>query len=56
MQNVHAVSRPKCHALSNGAIVSTVSKILCTGKRIKLFTETVLAFNLYFQYNMTQVT
>ncbi len=42
-------SRPKFHALSNGALVFAVSLILCTEKLIKLFTETVLAFNLHFQ-------
>jgi hypothetical protein len=30
------------HALSNGALVSAVSLILCTGKWRKLFAETVL--------------
>ncbi len=51
MQNVHVVSRPEFHVLSNGALVFPVSLILCTGKWIlKLFTETVLAFNLHFQH------
>jgi hypothetical protein len=49
MQNVHVVSRLKFHALSDGATVSPASQILCTGKWIELFTETVLAFNLHFQ-------
>jgi hypothetical protein len=43
MQNVHVVSSPKCHALSNGPLVFAVSEILCTGKWSKLFTETDLA-------------
>ncbi len=51
MQNFHVVSRSKFHVLSkNGAIVSTVSLILCTGNWIKLFIETVLAFNPHFQH------
>jgi hypothetical protein len=50
MQNVNVVSTPKFPALSNGALVSAVSLILCTGKGIKLFTETDLAFNLHFQH------
>jgi hypothetical protein len=32
MQNVHVVSKPKFHALSNGALVLVVNLILCTGK------------------------
>jgi hypothetical protein len=48
-KNVHIASRPEFHVLSNGALASAVSRILCTGKRIKLFTETVLAVNLHFQ-------
>jgi hypothetical protein len=50
MQNVQVASRPKCHVLSNGAFVCGASLILCTGKWIKLFTETVLEFNLLFQH------
>jgi hypothetical protein len=50
MQNVHVVSRPEFHALSNGALVTAVSLILCTGKWIDHFTDTVLAFNLHFQH------
>jgi hypothetical protein len=50
MQNVHVVSIPEFHALSNGALVFGVSHILCTGKWRKLFTETGLAFNLHFQH------
>ncbi len=50
MQNVHAVSTPGFHALSNGALVFAVSQILCTGKWRKLITEAVLAFNLHFQH------
>jgi hypothetical protein len=42
--------RPKCHVLSNGAIVFAVSLILCTRKLIKLFTETLLSFNYHFQH------
>ncbi len=49
MQNVHVVSRPKFYVLSNDALVLAASLILCTGKWRKLFTETVLAFNLHFQ-------
>jgi hypothetical protein len=49
MLSVHAVSSPKFHVLSNGALAFGVSLILCTGKWIKHFTETVLAFNLHFQ-------
>jgi hypothetical protein len=49
MQNVHAISR-LFHVLSNGALVFTISLIiLCTGKWIELFAETLLAFNLHFQ-------
>ncbi len=33
-----------------GAFVFAVSLTLCTGKWIKLLTETVLAFNLHFQH------
>jgi hypothetical protein len=50
MQNVHVVSRPEFHVLSNGALAFAVRLILCTGKWIKHFTETVLAFNLHFQH------
>jgi hypothetical protein len=51
MQNVHVVSRPRFHALSNGALYLVVSIILCiTGKWVKLVTETVLEFNLHFQH------
>jgi hypothetical protein len=50
MQNVHVVSTPKFDVHSNGALVFAVSLILCTGKWIKHFTETVLAFNLHFQH------
>ncbi len=50
MQNVHVVSRPEFQVLSNGAIGLGVSLVLCTGKWIELFTETLLAFNLHFQH------
>jgi hypothetical protein len=50
MQNVHVVSRPGFHALSNGALLTAVSHILCTGKWMKLFRETWLAINLHFQH------
>jgi hypothetical protein len=50
MQNGDFVSIPKFHVLSNDALVFAVSLIFCTGKWIKLFTETVLAFNLHFQH------
>jgi hypothetical protein len=50
MQYVHVVSRPKFHVLSNGAVVFDVTLILCAGKWIKLFMETVLAFNHHFQH------
>jgi hypothetical protein len=50
IQNIHVVSRLKFHVLSNCVLVFDVSLILCTGKWIKLFTETVLAFNLHFQH------
>jgi hypothetical protein len=50
MQIVQYVSRPGFHALSNGALAFAASQILCgTGKWSKLFTGSVLAFNLYFQ-------
>jgi hypothetical protein len=49
MRNIFAVSIPKCHALSNGALRFPVCLILFAGKWRKLFTETVLAFNLHFQ-------
>jgi hypothetical protein len=45
--------RPVFHALSNGALVFAVSIILCKGKWVKLFTETLLAFNLTFSAYMT---
>jgi hypothetical protein len=48
MQNVHVPSRPEFNVLSNGALVTAASLILCTGKWEKLFKETVLAFNLHF--------
>jgi hypothetical protein len=41
------VSRPVFHVLSNDSIVFGVSLLLCTGKLMKLFTRTVLAFNLH---------
>jgi hypothetical protein len=41
MQNVNVVFKPEFHVLSNGALVFTVSIILCPWKWIKLFTETV---------------
>ncbi len=50
MLNVHAVSRPTFHVLSNGGLGFGVSPILRTRKWIKLFTETLLAFNPDFQY------
>jgi hypothetical protein len=49
MRNVHCVSRPLFSALSNGALVFAVNLIICTGKCINRFKETVLAFNLNFQ-------
>jgi hypothetical protein len=48
MQNILVIFRPEFHALSNGALVTAVSLILCTGKWIQHFTETVLASNLHF--------
>ncbi len=45
MQNIHVVSRQKCHVPSNSALA-----LPCTGKWIKLFTEIVLALNLHFQH------
>jgi hypothetical protein len=57
MQNVHAISRPVSHVLSNGALAFAVSQILCTVKWRKPFTKTVSAFNLHFQHMyMTQLT
>jgi hypothetical protein len=50
MQNVYVVPRPECRVLFNGTLVFAVNMILCTGKWIKLFSETVLVFNLHFQY------
>ncbi len=50
MQNVHVVSRPEFHVLFNGALGFAVSLILCIGKWMKQFAETMLAFNLYFQH------
>jgi hypothetical protein len=50
MQNPHVVSKPKFNALSNGALVTAVSLILCTEKWIKLFTENLFAFNMHFQH------
>jgi hypothetical protein len=50
MQNVHVDPRPDFHVISNGALAFAVSQILCTGKWIKLFTGSVLAFNLHFQH------
>jgi hypothetical protein len=38
------------NVLPNGPPVSAVSLILCIGKWIKLFTETVLAYNFDFQH------
>jgi hypothetical protein len=51
MRNVHVFSLPKFPVRFNGALVFAVSLILNTGKCIKLFTETVLAFSAY----MTQL-
>jgi hypothetical protein len=51
--NVRVVSRPKFHVLSNGALVFAVSQILCTGKLIKIFPETVFAFHLHFQHMLS---
>jgi hypothetical protein len=49
MQNIYALSRPKSHALSNGALVFLVSQTLCTGKWIELFTgELVLEWTSIF--------
>jgi hypothetical protein len=50
MQNVSVVSIPKFHVISIGALGFAVNLILCTGKWMKLLTETVLAFNLHFQH------
>ncbi len=51
MQNDSADSRPKFDVISNGALVFSVPKPnILTGKWIKLFFETVLAFNLHFQH------
>jgi hypothetical protein len=50
MQNVHVVSRSKFYVRSNGALAFAVCLILCAGKCIKIFTETVPAFNLHFQH------
>jgi hypothetical protein len=50
MENAHVVSRPKAPLLSNGALAFGLTSILCTGKRIKLFAGTELAFNLQFQH------
>jgi hypothetical protein len=51
LQHGHVISVPKFHVLSNGALLSAISLILCTGKMIKLFTETVLgAFKVHFQH------
>ncbi len=41
---------PEFPVLSNGALFSALSLILCTGKCNQLFTETVLASNLHFQH------
>jgi hypothetical protein len=50
MQKVHVVSRPKFIVLFTGANFFGVSLILCTGKWIQIFTETLLAaFNVHFQ-------
>jgi hypothetical protein len=46
MQNVHVVSSPLFDVLCDGALVFALSLILCTGKWIKLFAETVLAFSV----------
>ncbi len=57
MQNFQVVSSLKFHVLSNGAFVFGTSLILCTGKWIKLFTETVLEFSLLFQrIDISQLT
>jgi hypothetical protein len=40
----------------NGALVFPACLISGTGKLVKLFIETVLVFNLYFQHNMNQST
>jgi hypothetical protein len=56
VKNVHVVSRP-FHAHSNGLIGFSVSQILCTGKWLKLFTETDLVFNPYlFSAYRTELT
>ncbi len=47
---MNVVSRLEFIVLSNSALGFAVSPILYTiGKRIKLFTETLLAFSLRFQ-------
>ncbi len=56
MQNATVVSRPGFPALSNGALVSLVSLILCTGKWRKLFTETGPAFNIGLKYRKNKCT
>ncbi len=50
IQNINAISRPNFHVISNGSLICAVSLIFCAGKLIKLFTETVLAFNMLFQH------
>jgi hypothetical protein len=45
-----AAFRPKFHVLSNGALVFGVSLILCTGKWIKVFTETLHIQPLFSAY------
>ncbi len=51
MQNAQVVSRP-FHALSNGALVFAANLIhimySSTGKWVILFSENVIALNLYF--------
>jgi hypothetical protein len=56
MQNVHVVSRPKFHVLSNGDLGFAVRPILCAGKWTKLFTETAFAFKLPFLAYWTGLT
>ncbi len=53
MQNIHVVSRPKSHVLSNGDIVFGWD-----GWKLdnRLFAETVLVYSLHFQQNRTQLT
>jgi hypothetical protein len=48
MPKDNVASKPKFPVLSNGGLSLAVSQILFTRNRIKLFSETDLAFNLHF--------